>query len=88
MYFTNLLIDFGCINCNTNNSKKLAAELKRLFSSVDLKAYIEELVNYVLRQIHTDITDFIRKIIQGLDIVSKINIINSKIRKCSSCLKN
>lgn len=85
-YFKYLLIDFGYINCNTSNSKTLAAKLKRLFASVDLKAYIEELVNYVLREIHTD-TDFIRKVIQGLDIVSKINI-NSKMRKCSSSLKN
>ncbi|XP_030577352.1 apolipoprotein Bb, tandem duplicate 1 isoform X2 [Archocentrus centrarchus] len=65
----------------TFDLKEIAANLNRLISSIDLKAHIEELVRHIPKEIPREITDWIRKIIQDLDILNKINTLNAKIRE-------
>lgn len=61
--------------------KEIAANLNKLISSIDLKAHIEELVRHIPTEIPREITDCIRKIIQDLDVINKINTLNGKIRE-------
>ncbi|XP_027140083.1 apolipoprotein B-100 [Larimichthys crocea] len=61
--------------------QQFAAELKRYISSFNFKAHIEELVSQIPTEIFSDITDYIRDIIQDLDILDKINTVNSKMRE-------
>ncbi|XP_070704851.1 apolipoprotein B-100-like [Pempheris klunzingeri] len=61
--------------------QKFTADLKRFISSINFKAHIEELMNQIPTKIFSDITDYIREIIQDLDIVGKINSFYAKIRE-------
>ncbi|XP_070704853.1 apolipoprotein Bb, tandem duplicate 1 [Pempheris klunzingeri] len=61
--------------------QKFATELKRFISSINFKAYIEKLMNQIPTKIFSDITDYIREMIQDLDIVGKINSFYAKIRE-------
>ncbi|XP_071324164.1 apolipoprotein B-100-like [Trachinotus anak] len=60
----------------TFDMQKFAAKLKRGISSI--KAYI---VSQIPTDILTDITDYVRKIIQDLHILSKINAFSAKMRE-------
>lgn len=65
----------------TFDMQTFVAELKRFISSINFKAPIDALVNQIPTQIFSDITDYIREMIQDLDIVDKINTFYAKLRE-------
>ncbi|XP_028253696.1 apolipoprotein B-100-like [Parambassis ranga] len=65
----------------TFDIERFVAEVKRYISSINFKAYIEELVSQIPTEIVRDITDYIRKMIQDFDILSKLNNFFSKMRE-------
>ncbi|XP_039982146.1 apolipoprotein Bb, tandem duplicate 1 [Xiphias gladius] len=65
----------------TFDMQKCAAELKRYISSINFKAHIEELVSQIPTEILSEITDYIREMIQDLDILGKINAFYAKMRE-------
>uniref|UniRef100_A0A8P4GC27 Vitellogenin domain-containing protein n=1 Tax=Dicentrarchus labrax TaxID=13489 RepID=A0A8P4GC27_DICLA len=65
----------------TFDMQTFAAELKRYISSINFRAHIEELVSQIPTEIFSDITDYIREMIQDLDILGKINAFYVKMRE-------
>ncbi|XP_023270962.1 apolipoprotein B-100-like [Seriola lalandi dorsalis] len=65
----------------TFDMQTFAAEMKSFISSINFKAYIEELVSQIPTDILTDITHYIRKMIEDLDILGKINTFYAKMRE-------
>ncbi|XP_041814378.1 apolipoprotein B-100-like [Chelmon rostratus] len=55
------------------------AELKRFISSFNFKDHIEELVSQIPTEMLNDVTDYIREMIQDLDILGKINTVYGKM---------
>ncbi|XP_068433381.1 apolipoprotein Bb, tandem duplicate 1 [Clinocottus analis] len=56
-------------------------ELKNFISSINLNNRIKRLVSRIPTRIFSDITDYIMKMIQDLDIVGKINTFYAKMRE-------
>uniref|UniRef100_A0A3B4T6U1 Apolipoprotein B n=1 Tax=Seriola dumerili TaxID=41447 RepID=A0A3B4T6U1_SERDU len=65
----------------TFDMQTFAAEMKSFISSINFKAHIEELVSQIPTDILTDITHYIRKMIEDLDILGKINTFYAKMRE-------
>ncbi|XP_076613031.1 apolipoprotein B-100-like [Chaetodon auriga] len=63
----------------TFDMQTFAAELRRLISSINFEAHIEQLVSRIPTEIFSDITHYIWQTIQNLDILGKINTVNAKI---------
>uniref|UniRef100_A0A8C3AL07 Apolipoprotein Bb, tandem duplicate 2 n=1 Tax=Cyclopterus lumpus TaxID=8103 RepID=A0A8C3AL07_CYCLU len=61
--------------------QKCVVELKKVISSINLNARIEKLVSQMPTEIFSDITDYIKKMFQDLDIVGKINTFYAKMRE-------
>ncbi|KAM6992517.1 apolipoprotein B-100-like [Tautogolabrus adspersus] len=56
------------------------AELKSYISSTDFKAYVDELVNQIPTKMFIDIKDYVRDLIQDLNIPDKINTFYANMR--------
>ncbi|XP_030262181.1 apolipoprotein B-100-like isoform X2 [Sparus aurata] len=56
-------------------------DLKTFISSIDLRRPINELVSKIPMDFFSDMTDYIREMIQDLDIVGKINTFYAKMRE-------
>ncbi|XP_040919863.1 apolipoprotein B-100-like [Toxotes jaculatrix] len=65
----------------TFDMQEFVAQLKRYISSVNFKAYVEELVRRFPTEILSEITDYIREMIQDFDILGKINRFYAKMRE-------
>uniref|UniRef100_A0A8C4GXR4 Vitellogenin domain-containing protein n=1 Tax=Dicentrarchus labrax TaxID=13489 RepID=A0A8C4GXR4_DICLA len=65
----------------TFDMQTFVAELKSFITSVNFKAYIDVVVNQIPTEIFSDITEYVRKMIQDLDIVGKINAFYAKMRE-------
>ncbi|XP_063758706.1 LOW QUALITY PROTEIN: apolipoprotein B-100-like [Eleginops maclovinus] len=61
--------------------QKCVAELKEYISTINIKAHVEELLNQIPSDILSNITDYIKEMIQELDILAKMNTFNAKIRE-------
>ncbi|XP_023270961.1 apolipoprotein B-100-like [Seriola lalandi dorsalis] len=65
----------------TFDMQKFTRELKKYISSINFKAHIEELVSQIPTDILTDITHYIREMIQDLDILGQIDTFYAKMRE-------
>ncbi|KAI3364234.1 hypothetical protein L3Q82_011034, partial [Scortum barcoo] len=65
----------------TFNIQTFVANLKMYISSINFKAHIEELVNRIPTEIFSDITDYIREMVQDFDILAKINAFYARMRE-------
>ena len=65
----------------TFDMQTFVAELKRFISSINLRRPIDSLVRFIPTEIFSDMTDYIREMIQDLDIVGKINTFYAKMRE-------
>ncbi|XP_071324154.1 apolipoprotein Bb, tandem duplicate 1 [Trachinotus anak] len=65
----------------TFDMQEVPGMMKRIISSINFKAHIEHLVRQIPTDILSDITDYIRKMIQDLDILGKINTFSAKMRE-------
>ncbi|XP_067428848.1 apolipoprotein B-100-like [Thunnus thynnus] len=60
--------------------QKFAAELKRYISSINVKAHIEEIMSHIPTEIFSEMTDYVRELVQDFDIVGRINTFDAKMR--------
>ncbi|XP_054474150.1 apolipoprotein B-100-like [Anoplopoma fimbria] len=65
----------------TFDMQQCVADLKKLISSINFKANIEKLVSGIPTEIFSAITDYIKEMIQDLDILGKINTFYAKMRE-------
>ncbi|XP_042372162.1 apolipoprotein B-100-like, partial [Plectropomus leopardus] len=65
----------------TFDVEKFVARLKEYISSINFKTHIVELLNQIPTEIFSDLTDYIREMIQDLDILGKINTLSAKLRE-------
>ncbi|XP_034755326.1 apolipoprotein Bb, tandem duplicate 1 [Etheostoma cragini] len=75
-----IMIDIKQIIENFDVQKHIVM-LKEFISSINFKSHIEELVSQIPTEIFNDMTDYIKEIIQDLDILGKINTFYAKIRE-------
>lgn len=60
---------------------KFAAELKRFILSINFRAHIQNLLNNIPTEMFSDMLDYIRVMIQDLDIVGMTNTFYAKMRE-------
>ncbi|XP_069371734.1 apolipoprotein B-100-like [Paralichthys olivaceus] len=65
----------------TFDLQKYIAELKRYITSINFRVHIEELISQFPTEILSDITDYMRGMIQDLDILGKINTFYDKMQE-------
>ncbi|XP_040920908.1 apolipoprotein B-100-like [Toxotes jaculatrix] len=65
----------------TFDMQEFVAQLKRYISSVNFKAYVEELARHFPTEVLNEITDYIREMIQDFDILGKINRFYAEMRE-------
>ena len=65
----------------TFDLQNFVAELKSYISSMNFRAHFEELISQMPTEILSDITDYMRRMIQDLDIIGKINTFYAKMRE-------
>uniref|UniRef100_A0A665W8E5 Apolipoprotein Bb, tandem duplicate 2 n=1 Tax=Echeneis naucrates TaxID=173247 RepID=A0A665W8E5_ECHNA len=59
---------------------EFVTNVKWFFSRIDFKAHLEAVISQIPTDIFTDVINYIREIIQGVDIVGKINTFYANIR--------
>ncbi|CAB1436575.1 unnamed protein product [Pleuronectes platessa] len=65
----------------TFDLQNCVAELKSYISSMNFRAHFEELISQIPSEILSDVRDYVRKMIEDLDIVGKINTFYAKMRE-------
>ncbi|KAA8583114.1 hypothetical protein FQN60_015660, partial [Etheostoma spectabile] len=75
-----IMIDIKQIIENFDMQKYIVV-LKEFISSINFKDHIEELVSQIPTEIFNDMTDYIKEMIQDLDILGKINTFYAKMRE-------
>ena len=65
----------------TFDLQNFVAELKSYISSMNFRAHFEELISQMPTEILSDVRDYVRKMIEDLDIIGKINAFYAKMRE-------
>lgn len=65
----------------TFDLQKYIAELKRYITSINFRVHIEELISQIPTEILSEVTNWVRKMIEDLDIIGKINTFYAKMRE-------
>ncbi|XP_053300740.1 apolipoprotein B-100-like [Pleuronectes platessa] len=65
----------------TFDLQNFVAELKSYISSMNFRAHFEELISQIPSEILSDVRDYVRKMIEDLDIIGKINTFFAKMRE-------